>query len=53
MIMRQFSKSPMELNKELLQAHFMDLDMFNRFTRIPGLRLFFEDDRIMSANKLP
>jgi len=29
------------------EAHWMSLDMLNRFRPLDGLRLFFEDDRIM------
>lgn len=51
MISKKCTKSREQLNKELLQAHFMDLSMFDRFLSIEGLKLFFEDSSVMPASQ--
>lgn len=47
LIMKKFARSPKDTNRALLQARFMDLDMFNRFFKLDGLELFFNNDAIM------
>ena len=47
LITKKFASSAREVNRALLQAHFMFLDMFHRFFKLDGLELFFESGRIM------
>ena len=51
MISKTLGKSQPQLNKELLQAHFMDLGLLdeNRFPKVDNLVVFMNDPDIMPA----
>ena len=49
LITQKFARSPPDTNRALLQARFMDLDMFRRFVPLEGLQLFFECASIMEG----
>ena len=49
MITRHFARSPQETNRALLQAHFMQWDMFHRFFPLDGLELFFNNEELMQG----
>ena len=36
-----------DVNRDRIQSHFMELNMFNRFVEVEGLKLFHFDDGIM------
>ena len=47
LFMREAAKKRSDINKEIIQNNFVELDMFNRFVDMEGLRLFHCDDQIM------
>ena len=47
MFLRGHEKPLAEINRDLLEAHWMSLNMVSRFQPLDGLQLFLDDDRIM------